>query len=106
MKRNENNTARPTTTDYYYVFSSFTFTGIDPRKGWRTPLNQIKCSEQRDEETGYGYSGARYMDYELMTMWLSVKRYHTADALKMTPDKTISKMTIDKDGKTYKYSKP
>ena len=34
------------------------------------------------------------------------KRYHTANALKMTPDITISKMTIDKDGKTYKYSKP
>ena len=50
----------------------FTFTGKDPRKGWRTPLNQIKCSEQRDEETGYGYFGARYMDHELMTMWLSV----------------------------------
>ena len=48
------------------------FTGKDPRKGTRTPLNQIKCSEQRDEETGYGYFGARYMDHELMTMWLSV----------------------------------
>ena len=55
MKRNENNTARPTTTDYYYVFSPFTFTG-----------------KERDEETGYGYFGARYMDHELMTMWLSV----------------------------------
>ena len=37
--------------------------------------------KERDEETGYGYlpqqvrqayHGARYMDYELMTMWLSV----------------------------------
>ena len=28
--------------------------------------------KERDEETGYGYFGARYMDYELMTMWLSV----------------------------------
>ena len=26
----------------------------------------------RDEETGFGYFGARYMDHELMTMWLSV----------------------------------
>ncbi len=60
-----------------------------PRKGWRIPLNKIKCNEQRDEEpskgnrapqnrikcseeTGYGYFGARYMDHELMTMWLSV----------------------------------
>ena len=48
------------------------FTGKDPRKGWRIPLNEIKYNEQRDEETGYGYFGARYMDHELMTMWLSV----------------------------------
>ena len=36
-------------------FHSFTFTG-----------------KERDVETGYGYFGARYMDHELMTMWLSV----------------------------------
>ena len=36
-------------------FGGFTFTG-----------------KERDEETGYGYFGARYMDHELMTMWLSV----------------------------------
>ena len=36
-------------------FTTFTFTG-----------------KARDEETGYGYFGARYMDHELMTMWLSV----------------------------------
>ena len=28
--------------------------------------------KERDEETGYGYFGARYMDHDLMTMWLSV----------------------------------
>ena len=28
--------------------------------------------KERDEETGYGYFGARYIDHELMTMWLSV----------------------------------
>ena len=28
--------------------------------------------KERDEETGYGYFGARYMGHELMTMWLSV----------------------------------
>ena len=28
--------------------------------------------KERDEETGYGYFGARYMDHGLMTMWLSV----------------------------------
>ena len=47
-------------------------TGKAPRKGKRIPLNKIKNNEQRDEETGYGYFGARYMDHELMTMWLSV----------------------------------
>ena len=33
------------------------FTGNDPRKGWRIPLNRIKYNEQRDEETYYGYFG-------------------------------------------------
>ena len=28
--------------------------------------------KEKEEETGYGYFGARYMDHELMTMWLSV----------------------------------
>ena len=28
--------------------------------------------KELDEETGYGYFGARYMDHELMTSWLSV----------------------------------
>ena len=28
--------------------------------------------KERDKETGYGYFGARYMDHELTTMWLSV----------------------------------
>ena len=28
--------------------------------------------KEKDEETGYGYFGARYMDHELMTSWLSV----------------------------------
>ncbi len=29
-------------------------------------------AKERDRETGYSYFGARYMDHELMTMWLSV----------------------------------
>ena len=28
--------------------------------------------KEKDVETGYGYFGARYIDHELMTMWLSV----------------------------------
>ena len=32
-------------------FYPFVFTGNDPRKGRRIPLNEIKYNEQRDEET-------------------------------------------------------
>ena len=32
----------------------------------------VFTGKERDEETGYGYFGARYMDHELMTNWLSV----------------------------------
>ena len=35
-------------------------------------LHSSFTGKERDEETGYGYFGARYMDHELMTMWLSV----------------------------------
>ena len=31
--------------------------------------------KERDAETGYGYFGARYMDHEIMTSFLSVDRY-------------------------------
>jgi RHS repeat-associated protein len=31
--------------------------------------------KEKDEETGYGYFGARYMDHELMTSFISVDRY-------------------------------
>ena len=31
--------------------------------------------KERDSETGYGYFGARYMDYELMASFISVDRY-------------------------------
>ena len=60
------------TTTYFGAAHCSSFTGKGPRQGWRTPLSNIIYSEQRDEETGYGYFGARYMDHELMTMWLSV----------------------------------
>ena len=32
----------------------------------------VFTGKEKDEETGYGYFGARYMGHELMTMWLSV----------------------------------
>ena len=41
---------------------------------WSFPSSDF-TGKERDEETGYGYFGARYMDHELMTMWLSVDRY-------------------------------
>lgn len=74
----------------------FVLTGNASRKGKRIPLNEIKYNEQRDALrlnpqsgglcgarltspqdllTGYGYFGARYMDYTLMTMFISVDRY-------------------------------
>ena len=32
----------------------------------------VFTGKEKDEETGYGYFGARYMDHVLTTMWLSV----------------------------------
>lgn len=37
-----------------------------------TYVDSSFTGKERDAETGYGYFGARYMDHELMTMWLSV----------------------------------
>ena len=37
-----------------------------------SPLDFLHTGKEKDAETGYGYFGARYMDHELMTMWLSV----------------------------------
>lgn len=37
-----------------------------------TCVDTSSTGKERDEETGYGYFGARYMEHELMTMWLSV----------------------------------
>ena len=48
------------------------FTGKDPRKGWRIPLDEIKYNEQQDYESGFHYYGARYYDSEVLTGWLSV----------------------------------
>ena len=46
---------------------------VDIRNNLDPNLGQYTFTgKERDEETGYGYFGARYMDHELMTMWLSV----------------------------------
>ena len=50
----------------------FTFTVKASREGNRTPMNKIKCSEERDQETGYDYFGACYYDPDLSAVWLSV----------------------------------
>ena len=44
--------------DVYNDFSACSFTG-----------------KEKDEETGYGYFGARYLDYNILTTFLSVDRY-------------------------------
>ena len=62
---------------FFYAFSS---KKAETKIPWNHSIQS--CSEdfqccsftgkEKDEETGYGYFGARYMDHELMTMWLSV----------------------------------
>ena len=49
---------------------------FSPTDCTQTISAKIPClsftGKERDEETGYGYFGARYMDHELTAMWLSV----------------------------------
>lgn len=35
----------------------------------------VSTGKEKDEETGYSYFGARYMDHELLTSFISVDRY-------------------------------
>ncbi len=49
---------------------------IDQRVAGSTYQERFRFTgKERDEETGYGYFGARYMDHELMTSFFSVDRY-------------------------------
>ena len=62
---------------YFDTFSSKSGLGITLINNYKRGCSiGIKyCSftgKEKDEETGYGYFGARYMDHELMTGWLSV----------------------------------
>ena len=62
---------------FFCTFSSKSATGHLSTNDYTqcTSEHFKRCSftgKERDEETGYGYFGARYMDHELMTMWLSV----------------------------------
>ena len=46
---------------------------IDQRHAGVTYSERFRFTgKEKDGETGYGYFGARYMDHELVTMWLSV----------------------------------
>lgn len=56
----------------------FSMTSIAYKTEWLDRTKNMRLypffftGKERDEETGYGYFGARYMDHELMTGWLSV----------------------------------
>ena len=62
---------------FFYTFSSKKANSYISRSFYAQSISSdfTECpftEKEKDEETGYGYFGARYMDYELMTMWLSV----------------------------------
>ncbi len=40
-----------------------------------TQMHNNFTGKERDEETGYGYFGARYMDFSLLTSFISADRY-------------------------------
>ena len=48
------------------------FESIDNQCVYLYQNHSDSTGKEKDVETGYGYFGARYMDHELMTMWLSV----------------------------------
>ena len=71
--------------------------------------------KERDEETGYGYFGARYMDHELMTKWLSVDpmadkdpyispySYCAWNPVRLIDPDGREVWVVGDDGGTYKY---
>ena len=50
-------------------------TDLRPRTKFVRVYPSSCTGKERDEETGYGYFGARYMDYGLLTSFISVDRY-------------------------------
>jgi len=49
---------------------------IDQRAAGTTYSERFRFTgKERDKETGYGYFGARYMDHELLTSFISADRY-------------------------------
>lgn len=59
---------------HFFMMNStqHTISAIQKRNRTISVCGSTSTGKERDEETGYGYFGARYMDHELMTMWLSV----------------------------------
>ena len=61
---------------FYTFFSKKATPPFSPTDCTQTISAKNPClsftGKERDEETGYGYFGARYMDHELTAMWLSV----------------------------------
>ena len=58
-----------------FFFKNATCQPFIIRSAQISSIRYMVCSftgKERDGETGYGYFGARYMDHELITMWLSV----------------------------------
>ena len=45
---------------------------IDKQYLYSSSFSSSFTGKEKDPETGYSYFGARYLDHELMTMWLSV----------------------------------
>ena len=65
---------------FFCLFSSKKTTTPLPSIDYTQSLSEDfpRCyftGKERDEETGYGYFGARYMDHELLTSFISVDRY-------------------------------
>ena len=49
---------------------------VDQRHAGATYSERFRFTgKERDEETGFGYFGARYLDYNILTTFLSVDRY-------------------------------
>ena len=84
-----------------------------PKTMWFTPF--VYTGKELDEETGYGYFGARYMDHELMTGWLSVDpmsdkypnispyAYCACNPVKLVDPDGREIWIIGSDGNNYQY---
>ena len=73
MHRNSNITGYPISNFHNAgILNFWRFENVDNKHCYYYKNTFIFTGKERDEETGYGYFGARYMDHVLTTMWLSV----------------------------------